>query len=67
MEAYLERATKCAEACRGLNPEAVPELVGMVEKLTAELDRLYTASNECHAYTDGMLHNARELLARVKG
>lgn len=70
-----ERIAACVNACRGLNPEVVPELVACLKGLLCSHDELLERcllhdaflnhAQQLNAGIEGI--RARELLARVKG
>jgi hypothetical protein len=70
MKANKKRLVRCVNACRGLNPEVVPEMVAALDDLVdyaeGACDEGFGSATE---QSDGMqaaIKKARELLARVR-
>jgi hypothetical protein len=69
-DANVARIVACVNACRGLNPEVVPELVGMLEQLLENAEGSVDTGHEGGWKSDQFkqsIESAKELLARVKG
>lgn len=70
LKADANRIAACVNACRGLNPEHVPELVAMVEKLQLALGIFLTGEQQPSAYikqkTLDVYQEGLELLAKIK-
>lgn len=60
-EADAARIVACVNACAGLNPEVVPELVGMLEECRVALKFGYESTGK------DLVGMIEELLGRVKG
>lgn len=74
--ANAERIISCVNACEGINPEAVPELLAITEYFAgfAPTDRHYVDGEEIDdsdeatiTITVGALREAAEAIARAKG
>ena len=50
--ANARRIVACVNACAGINPEAVPDLVAKLEKVAVWLDRLTAHNKQLAAKTD---------------